>query len=63
MNTEDIIADFFFIATDLYRKPVTCILTKNNVILNLTKNKNCYWLEKSVKKDDNFYMKNESREK
>ena len=56
---DEIIADYFIISTDVYRKPVTYILTKDDVLRNLTKNKNGYWLEKSRKKDDNFYMKDE----
>lgn len=62
-NIEDIIADYYIISTDVYRKPVTYILTKDDVLSNLTKNKNGYWLEKSRKKDNNFYMKDEFRER
>ena len=56
-------ADYFIISTNVYRKPVTYILTKDDVLSNLTKNKNGYWLEKRRKKDDKFYMKDEFRER
>ena len=62
-NIEDIIADYYIISTDVYRKPLTYILTKDDVRNNLTKNKNGYWLEKSRKRDNNFYMNDEFREK
>jgi hypothetical protein len=62
-DIEDIIADYYIISTNVYRKPVTYILTKDDVRNNMTKNKNGYWLEKSRKKDNNFYLKDEFREK
>lgn len=49
-NIEDIIADYYIISTDVYRKPVKYILRKDDVLRKLTKNKNGYWLEKSRKK-------------
>ena len=63
-DEEDITADFYIIATHIYERPVTYILTKSDVKKNLTKNEDGYWLEKSsVKGSDRYYLKEEFREK
>lgn len=58
-DKEKIIADYYVVANHVYENPDTYILTRREVIENLTENKNGFWLEKSRKTSEKYYMKPE----